>query len=99
MSWPVSAADFDVYVLQNGSVVSTSASSADPEVVVLPALSTGANPYTIRVIPFAPAGQSYTATVTLENRPATPPPGSGPAPEIPKLCPKPDRPGWSRFCG
>jgi PKD domain len=89
VSWPVSAADFDLYVLQNGSVIATSASSADPEVVVLPALSTGANPYTIRVVPFAPAGQSYTATVTLENRPVAPPPGSGPAPRYKNYTPNP----------
>ena len=38
VAWANTAADFDVYVLdQAGHVVGTSASSADPEQVVLPA--------------------------------------------------------------
>src|SRR3984893_11380364 len=86
LGWPVSSADFDVYVLQGPTTVATSASSADPEVVVLPAVSAT---YTIRVVPFAPAGQTYTATVTLENIPPPPPPGTGPAPRYQSYSPNP----------
>jgi hypothetical protein len=89
VGWPVTAADFDVYVYQNGSIVGSSASSADPEVIILPALSTGAFPYTIRVVPFAPAGQSYTATVALETNPPPPPPGSAAAPRYQNYTPNP----------
>jgi hypothetical protein len=86
ISWPLSSADFDLYVLQGATTVATSASSADPEVVVLPAVS---GTYTIRVVPFAPAGQTYTATVTLEDVVAAPPPGSGPAPRYQNYPPNP----------
>ena len=86
VGWPVSSADFDVYIFQGTTVVASSASSADPEVVVLPALSAS---YTIRVVPFAPAGQSYTATITLENIPPTPPPGTGAAPRYQNYTPNP----------
>ncbi len=81
VSWPLSTADFDVYAYANfpatGSPINTSASSADPEVIILPAASAI---YTIRTIPFAPAGQSYTATVALENVTPAPPPGTAPPP-------------------
>jgi hypothetical protein len=81
VSWPLTAADFDVYVYAGfpatGSPIATSASSADPEVVVLPAVSAV---YTIRTVPFAPAGQSYSATVAIENTVPPPPPGSAPPP-------------------
>ena len=86
VGWPVSSADFDVYIFQGTTVVASSASSADPEVVVLPAVSAS---YTIRVVPFAPAGQSYTATVTLENIPPAPPPGAGAAPRYQNYPPNP----------
>ena len=79
VSWPISTADFDVYVY-NGSpatamLAGSSASSADPEVVFLPATS---GVYTIRVVPFAPVGQTYTAVVTLESKPAVPVAGTAP---------------------
>ena len=86
VSWPVSTADFDLYVLQGATIVGTSASSADPEVVVLPAVSAT---YTIRVVPFAPAGQTYTTTVTLETNPAPPPPGTAAAPRFQNYTPNP----------
>ena len=86
VGWPVSSADFDVYVLQGATTVATAASSADPEVVVLPAVSAT---YTIRVVPFAPAGQTYTATVTLEDIPPAPPPGSGGTPRYQNYAPNP----------
>jgi hypothetical protein len=60
VSWPTTAADFDVYVLDAaGNTVGTAASNADPEEVVLPP-TTGT--YTVRVVPFLPLGQSYSAT-------------------------------------
>ncbi|MGH9693349.1 MAG: hypothetical protein ACRD5Z_04340, partial [Bryobacteraceae bacterium] len=81
VSWPVSTADFDVYVYAGspamGSPIATSASSADPEVVVLPAQSAV---YTVRVVPFAPAGQSYTATASITSVTPPPPPGNAPPP-------------------
>jgi len=86
VGWPISSADFDVYILQGATTVATAASSADPEVVVLPAVSAT---YTIRVVPFAPAGQTYTATVTLENIPPAPPPATGPAPRYQNYSPNP----------
>ncbi len=86
VGWPLSSADFDVYVMQGATTVGTSASSADPEVVVLPAVSAT---YTIRVVPFAPLGQTYTATVTLENIPPAPPPGTGGTPRYKNYAPNP----------
>jgi hypothetical protein len=74
VGWPVSAADFDVYVLQGTTgetVVTTCASSSDPEVCILPAEP---GVFRIRAVPFAPAGQNYSATVTLEDLPPAPPP-------------------------
>lgn len=74
VTWPTAAADFDVYVLdQAGHTVGTSASSADPEEVVLPP-TTGT--YTVRVVPFLPLGDSYTARATLVGQPVPPPPGT-----------------------
>ncbi|HET7385813.1 MAG TPA: CARDB domain-containing protein [Nocardioidaceae bacterium] len=74
VSWPNSAADFDVYALDaNGDPAGTAASSADPETVYLPATSAD---YTVRVVPFAPLGQSYQATATLATTPTNPPPGT-----------------------
>ncbi|MGI8437305.1 MAG: PKD domain-containing protein [Chthoniobacterales bacterium] len=81
IEWPLSAADFDVYVYAGfpatGSPIATSASSADPEVIILPAQSAT---YTVRVVPFAPAGQTSTGTVSLESVTPPPPPGSAPPP-------------------
>ena len=77
VGWPISSADFDVYILQGATVVATAASSSDPEIVFLPAVSAT---YTIRVVPFTPAGQSYTGTISLPDIPAAPPTASGIAP-------------------
>ena len=71
VDWPTPQADFDLYVYQGAVLVTSSASSSDPEEVLLPA-SPGV--YTIRTVPFAPAGQSYNGTITLEDIPMTPPP-------------------------
>ena len=83
IEWPISAADFDLYIFAgfnpppDAVPVATAATSSDPEVAFLP---TGVATYTIRVVPFAPAGQSYTGTVSLEDVPPPPPPATGPAP-------------------
>ncbi|MEP7015679.1 MAG: PKD domain-containing protein [Verrucomicrobiota bacterium] len=90
VNWPATAADFDVYLYAGspptGGPIGSSASSADPEVIILPAQSAV---YTIRVVPFVPAGQSYTATVALENKPPAPPPGTVTAPRYQNYPPNP----------
>jgi hypothetical protein len=90
VGWPVSAADFDVYIYAGfpatGSPIASSASSADPEVVILQATSAT---YTIRVVPFNPAGQTYTATVTLETKPPVPQAGTAPPPRYQNYPPNP----------
>ena len=74
VAWANTAADFDVYVLDaTGSVVGTSASSANPEQVILPP---NAGTYTVRVVPYLPLGSSYTAKATLTDLPANPAPGT-----------------------
>jgi hypothetical protein len=74
VKWPDSGADFDVYVLdKSGNVVGTAASSADPEEVVLPPTS---GDYTVRVVPFTPLGDSYTAQASLVDKAADPAPGT-----------------------
>ncbi len=78
VSWPTAAADFDLYVLDAaGNEVASSASSADPEEVVVPP-TTGT--YTVRVVPFAPLGDSYKATASLVTKPADPPTGTATRP-------------------
>ncbi len=78
VTWPQTAADFDLYVLdQAGNVIGQSASSADPEEVVLPP-TTGT--YTVRVVPFLPLGQSYSAKAALVDQPVLPPPGTATPP-------------------
>jgi len=74
VGWPNTAADFDVYLLNSaGSVVSSAASSADPETIIVPPNN---GSYTVRVVPFAPLGQSYNATASLGATPANPAPGT-----------------------
>lgn len=78
VSWPQAGADFDVYLLDEaGHPVGQAASSADPEQVVLPP-TTGT--YTVRVVPFLPLGQSYTARATLIDQPVPPTPGTAASP-------------------
>lgn len=80
VAWANTAADFDVYVLdQAGNVVGTAASSADPEQVILPPDS---GDYTVRVVPFAPLGESYSATATLTDAPTAPAPGTATPPSF-----------------
>jgi CARDB len=79
VKWDNTAADFDVYVLdQAGAIVASSASSSDPETIVMPPTS---GVYTVRVVPFLPLGSSYTATAALVTKPNDGAPGStAPAP-------------------
>ncbi len=78
VSWPNAAADFDVYLLdQQGSVVQTAASSADPETLIV---SPTSGTYTVRVVPFAPLGESYAATASLVDKPVAPAPSTETAP-------------------
>jgi hypothetical protein len=61
--WPDPSADFDVYVLDSsGEVVGSAASTADPETVSVPPTS---GDYTVRVVPYAATGQTYSATASL----------------------------------
>ena len=78
VSWPSAAADFDLYVLNSaGEIIGMSASSADPELVLLPPDS---GDYVVRVVPYAPLGQSITGTARLTTTPTNPPPATFPAP-------------------
>jgi hypothetical protein len=88
VGWPISSADFDVYIYESDgtTLVTTSASSSDPEVAFLPAVS---HTYIIRTVPFLPAGQSYEATVSLEDLPPPPPPPVGIAPRYQNYPPNP----------
>jgi archaellum component FlaF (FlaF/FlaG flagellin family) len=77
-SWPNASADFDVYVFDAaGNQVGVSASSADPETVVMAPTS---GTYTVRVVPFLPLGQSYTATAALTAKPSDTAPSSNATP-------------------
>jgi len=70
-AWDNTLADFDLYVLDaGGNEVANSASSFDPEVLVIPAL---AGNYTVRVVPYAPLGQSFTTNLSITDRPSGPP--------------------------
>jgi len=78
VGWANSAADFDVYLLnQQGAVVASAASSSDPEVIVVPPTS---GDYTVRVVPYAPLGETVTGTATLTSLPANPAPGTATPP-------------------
>jgi hypothetical protein len=77
-AWPNTAADFDLYVLDPaGQTVASSASSADPETVLLPAVSAS---YTVRVVSFTPLGDTFTGTASLIALPAVPPPSGATPP-------------------
>lgn len=93
IEWPISAADFDVYVYQGATLITDAASSSDPEILFLPAEP--AAPYTIRVIPFAPAGQNYTGKIELLDNAPPPPPPSGPVPRYKNYVPNPSTLGGS----
>ncbi|MFN2508628.1 MAG: PKD domain-containing protein [Chthoniobacterales bacterium] len=79
--WPNNVEDYDVYVHQGqmppGPVIKTAASSADPEIAIIDAVS---GLYTIRVVPFAVAGGTFTATIEFVKKPSSivpDPPGPG----------------------
>ena len=78
ITWPNSVADFDLYILDStGAVIANSASSSDPETVLLPPVS---GRYTVRVVPYDPIGQSVTGTVALLTKPTNPPPSTATPP-------------------
>jgi hypothetical protein len=75
VKWPLTTADFDLYVFDSGNaLVGQSATSNDPETVILPAVN---GTYTVLVAPFDPAGQSFTGTISLLPILAGPPPPPG----------------------
>jgi PKD repeat protein len=69
--WSNAAEDYDIYLLQAGTIVKDSASSSMPESMTVDAVS---GSYTIRIAPFAVAGSTTTTTVQLVEKPSTPPP-------------------------
>ncbi|MBC9731086.1 sialidase family protein [Streptomyces sp. TRM68367] len=78
IKWPNAAADFDLYVLDaNGREVAASASSSDPETLLLPAVTAS---YTVRVVPYAPLGESFSGTASLVANPVDPPPSKATPP-------------------
>jgi len=78
VGWQLAAADFDIYLLdQAGKEVTSAASSSDPEVMITAPAS---GDYTVRVVPYAPLGQSFTATAALVDLPANPAPSTAPPP-------------------
>jgi hypothetical protein len=95
VGWATAAADFDVYLLDHsGTVVASAASSSDPEVIVVPPTS---GDYTVRVVPFAPLGESVTGTASLTDVPANPAPWHGDAADLqPVRRPPVVRPGAQR---
>jgi hypothetical protein len=73
VGWPNALADFDLYVYDaTGAEVAEAASSADPETVVI---APAAGTLTVRVVPFNPLGETYTATTSLAAKPVSPSPG------------------------
>lgn len=65
IEWPNSAADFDLYVFdESGDQIASAASLADPETVILPP-TTG--DYTVRIVPYAPLGETVTGTISLNE--------------------------------
>ncbi|PYV13236.1 MAG: hypothetical protein DMG21_21545 [Acidobacteria bacterium] len=102
ISWsPVSAADYDLFVYkgpyQNSSnnVMASNPSGVDPAVVVIPAVS---GTYTITLDPFAPLGDTFVGTVTLETIPTNPPPATGPTPRY-QVYPAPPSAGGAATSG
>ena len=81
--WADAAADFDLYLLDGkGDTVATAASSSDPELILA---APKAGTYTVRVVPYAPLGDSYRATAKLVDRPADPAPGTQRPPDVQEL--------------
>ncbi|MGZ4455777.1 MAG: pre-peptidase C-terminal domain-containing protein [Nocardioides sp.] len=73
VKWANSAADFDIYLLDSkGNTVATSATNGDPELMIV---APKAGSYTVRVVPYNPLGESYTASASLVDIPPNPAPG------------------------
>lgn len=67
--WGNNTADFDIYFVNSeGDTINSAASSANPEVISHCGLS---GDYEIIIVPYAPLGQSYEATVELVPRNAS----------------------------
>ena len=78
VSWTSPVAEFDLYVLDaTGTVVSQAGNSASPNSVLVPATN---GVYTVRVIPYQVAGDSYTALAAFVPAGAPPPAFTGTAP-------------------
>ena len=84
-SWPNPAEDYDVYLRQGlppgTSDIRDSASSSNPEVIVVDAVSGN---YTVRIVPFAVAGGTTMTRIELRAKPANPPPAP-PSPGTPRF--------------
>ncbi|MGH2443612.1 MAG: hypothetical protein ACRDFX_10690, partial [Chloroflexota bacterium] len=66
ISWALPQTDFDLFVLDStGAVIASAATGADPSVAYIPAVS---GTYTVRVDPYTPAGESYTANIDLVTK-------------------------------
>ncbi len=78
--WSNTAEDFDTYLFNaDQSSATSSASSADPEVMLVPAAD-GSTVYKVRIVPYAVAGGTTKTTISL----VLPPPG---VPVVPQLLP------------
>lgn len=78
IQWPDANGDFDMYVMDaaDANLLTSSASSANPEVATLP-LRAGTTQYTLRIVPYTVLPtDSYTGSVSLAV-PAPPPPPPG----------------------
>ncbi len=85
VDWTIAAADFDIYLLDAaGNTISSAASSAKPEIMLVPPTS---GKYTVRVVPYAPLGDSITGTATLTDVPAPPAPSTATAPTFTNYTP------------
>lgn len=97
VAWDVASDDLDAYMYNaEGALVQSSASSANPEVMVFPAAD-GSSQYTIRIVPFLASGSTATTTIELnipvagEEPPTpTPPPASGLPPRFQVLVSPPE---------
>ncbi|HEX8069574.1 MAG TPA: PKD domain-containing protein [Pyrinomonadaceae bacterium] len=84
VQWPNASADFDLraYVRNAdgtaGPEVTGSGTSADPEIMLLPAIKRS---YIIRIVPFAPLNQSVSGAVTFEPKASNFTAGTGTAPQ------------------
>ncbi len=70
--WPNNNEDYDIYVHQGqnppGAELRRSASSSNPEIAVIDAVS---GLYTVRMVPFAVVGSTFTATIEFVPKPAS----------------------------